>query len=116
MAAPNSLEETRQKLLAQPQRLSGLVEYQEGAIVSRMLLRSGSGNVTLFAFATGQSLAEHTTPYDALVYVLDGEAEITISGRPIRAKAGEVLIMPANEPHAVAAPVPFKMLLTMIRS
>ena len=94
----------------------GMVDYQEGSIVSRTLLDKKTGSVTLFAFDKGQRLSEHTAPFDAMVYVLEGEAEITISGRPYRLKEGEMIIMPANEPHAVNAPKKFKMLLVMIKS
>lgn len=93
-----------------------LVDYQEGAIVSRVLLRAPTGSVTLFAFDAGQELSEHTTPFDALVHVVDGEADIVISGRDHRVTNGEMIIMPANDPHAVKAPARFKMLLTMIRA
>lgn len=91
-----------------------LVGYQAGAIVSRQLLKSEGGNVTLFAFDQGQELSEHTTPYDALVQVLDGAAEIRISGVDHHLAAGEAIIMPANEPHALKASSAFMMLLTMI--
>jgi quercetin dioxygenase-like cupin family protein len=97
-------------------RLADLVAYQEGAVVSRQALKEPAGNVTLFAFDAGQGLSEHTTPFDALVAVLDGEAEITISGRAYNVRAGEAILMPANEPHAVKAAQRFKMSLTMIRS
>jgi len=96
--------------------LKDLVAYQEGAIVSRTLLDRKAGTITVFAFDQGQGLSEHTTPYDAWLYVFDGEAEITISGTPYRLQAGESIVLPANEPHAVHAPTPFKMLLVMIRS
>lgn len=96
--------------------MSTLVEYQRGAIVSRVILKAESGNVTLFAFDQGQELSEHTTPFDALVHVLDGQAEIRISGRSYQLQAGQMILMPANEPHAVKAPEHFKMLLTMIRA
>lgn len=97
-------------------QLADMVSYQEGAVVSRTLINQKMGTVTLFAFDAGQELSEHTTPYDALVQVLDGEARITIAGRPFDLKTGEMIIMPANQPHAVSAPTKFKMLLTMIRS
>jgi quercetin dioxygenase-like cupin family protein len=84
--------------------------------VSRILLKKETGNVTLFAFDQGESLSEHTTPYDAMVQVIDGEAEITISGAPHRVRAGEMVIMPGGEPHALEAVERFKMILTMIRS
>ena len=98
------------------QNLANLLNYQEGSVVSRVLLKSKGGNVTLFAFDTGEGLSEHTTPYDALVVLVDGEADITISGETFRVKAGETITMPANHPHALKAVSPFKMLLTMIRS
>ncbi len=100
----------------QVQDLTALVDYQEGAVVSREIIKQPTGSVTLFAFDTGQGLSEHTAPYDALVHVLEGEAEITISGERYRVLAGEMLIMPAHDPHALDARVPFKMLLVMIRS
>jgi quercetin dioxygenase-like cupin family protein len=96
--------------------LAGLASYQEGAVVSRQIVKAESGNVTLFAFDSGQELSEHTTPFDALVQVLDGEVEIRISGRPFQLKAGHMIVMPAHEPHAVRAVTRFKMLLTMIRA
>jgi len=94
----------------------GLAEYQEGAVVSRTLLKRGGGTVTLFAFDVGQSLSEHTAPFDAIAHVLEGEALITIAGTPVAVAAGEMVLMPANQAHAVAASKRFKMLLTMIRS
>lgn len=97
-------------------KLTDLVEYQEGAVVSREIVRKTTGTVTLFAFDEGQGLSEHTTPFDALVYIVDGEAEITISGKAHHLKAGEMIIMPANEPHALKAVKRYKMLLVMIRS
>jgi quercetin dioxygenase-like cupin family protein len=94
----------------------GLVEYQTGAVVSRLVIKAEGGNVTLFAFDEGQELSEHTAPYDALVHVLEGETEIKISGKPYLLKAGDGIIMPANEPHALKAVKKFKMLLTMIHA
>jgi len=94
----------------------GLAAYQEGAVVSRTLLKRGGGTVTLFAFDQGQSLSEHTAPFDAIAQVLEGEAHITIAGAPLTVRAGEMVLMPANRPHAVNAASRFKMLLTMIRS
>lgn len=96
--------------------MAELVSYQDGSIVSRTIIDKKTGTVTLFAFAEGQGLSEHTAPFDALVYLLDGEAEVTISGKPLCLKAGEMVIMPANEPHALRALQKFKMLLIMIRS
>ena len=96
--------------------MNGMIEYQEGSIVSRVILKSEAGNVTLFAFDKGQELSEHSAPYDALVQVLDGEVEIRISGKPFMVKSGEGIIMPANDPHAVLAVEKFKMLLTMVKA
>jgi quercetin dioxygenase-like cupin family protein len=101
---------------AAPSVTLDLVAYQEGAIVSRTLLKRPGGTITLFAFAAGQGLSEHTTPFDAVAAILDGEAEITIAGRPLEVAAGETVLMPANEPHALTARKRFKMLLTMIRA
>ena len=92
-----------------------LVNYQAGSVVSRVIVKQKTGNVTLFAFDAGQELSEHTAPFDALVNVVDGEAEITISGTPMRVHAGEMVLMPANQPHALKAIRRFKMMLTMIR-
>jgi quercetin dioxygenase-like cupin family protein len=97
-------------------RASELVSYQEGAVVSREIVKKPTGSVTIFAFDEGQGLSEHTTPFDALVQVLEGEAEITISGQPRRLQGGEMILMPANQPHALNALKRFKMVLTMIRS
>ena len=96
-------------------RMAELVNYQDGSVVSRQITRAEAGNVTLFAFDRDQELSEHTAPFDALVHVLDGEVEIKISGRPFHLKAGEAIVMPADEPHAVKALTRLKMLLTMIR-
>lgn len=95
--------------------LTEMVSYQPGSVVSRQITKAEAGNVTLFAFDEGQELSEHTAPFDALVHVVEGEAEILISGKSFRLKRGDVIIMPANEPHAVKAIGQFKMLLTMIR-
>jgi len=100
----------------QVQNMGDLADYQNGSIVSRTIVDKNTGTVTFFAFDQGQGLSEHTAPYDALVHLLDGEAEITISGKPIHLRAGEMVIMPANEPHALKALKRFKMILTMIRS
>lgn len=110
--------------MANPSEMSGaapvapltVADYQEGAIVSRTLLKRGGGTVTLFAFDQGQSLSEHTTPLDAIAHVLEGEALVTIAGSPIAVRSGEMVLMPANQPHAVYATSRFKMLLSMIRS
>ena len=95
---------------------SGLVEYQQGSVVSRTILKSSTGSITLFAFDAGQELSEHTVPHDALIHLLDGEAEIRISGAPHRVEQGEMIVLPANQSHAVRALGRFKMLLTMLRS
>jgi quercetin dioxygenase-like cupin family protein len=97
-------------------RVGDLVNYQEGAVVSRTLVKHQTGTVTAFAFAAGQGLSEHTAAYDALVQMIEGLAEITVAGKPSRVEAGEAILLPANQPHAVTAITPFKMLLTMIRS
>jgi len=97
-------------------RLAELVSYQDGAVVSRQITKAASGHVTVFAFDAGQGLSEHTTPFDALLQVLEGEADITISGQVHRVGSGDAIVMPANEPHAVRASQRFKMLLTMIRA
>ena len=97
-------------------RLIDLVDYQEGAVVSRTIVDRECGTVTLFAFGEGQGLSEHTAPFDALVYVLDGEVQVTISGNVLHVKEGEMVIMPANQPHALRATSRFKMLLVMIKS
>ena len=96
--------------------LSGMIEYHTGSIVSRTIIDKPAGTLTLFAFDKGQGLSEHTAPFDAMVYILDGEAEVKISGKPLRLKQGEMVIMPANEPHALRATARFKMMLTMIKS
>lgn len=95
--------------------LAGLVEYGEGAVVSRTLIQAAVGTVTVFSFDEGQGLSEHSTPFDALVQILDGKAEITIGGEMVPVSAGESLLMPADIPHALHAPERYKMLLTMIR-
>ena len=104
------------RLEAQVAGLAELVDYQDGSVVSREIISKKTGTVTLFAFDQGQGLSEHTAPFDALVHVFDGEAEISISGRPLRLKQGEMVIMPANQPHALKAVKKFKMMLTMIRA
>ena len=98
------------------QNLKELVGYQEGSIVSREIIHKSTGTVTLFAFSKGQGLSEHTAPFDALVYIVDGEADIAISGRVNHLKEGEMIIMPGNKPHALSSQHDFKMLLVMIKS
>ena len=101
---------------AQVGQVTELVTYQDGAIVSREIVKKPAGTVTVFAFDEGQGLSEHTAPFDALVQVLEGEAEITISGKPHRLQGGGLILMPANQPHALKAIKRLKMILTMIRS
>lgn len=96
--------------------LAEMVSYQDAAVVSRQITKADAGNVTLFAFDKEQGLSEHTAPFDALVHVLEGEARVNISGNPFDLKAGDAIVMPANEPHALFAVERFKMLLTMIRA
>jgi len=96
--------------------LLDLVDYQDGSIVSKEIIKKDKGTVTLFAFDKGQGLSEHTAAFDALAYIFDGKAEVIISGHPFSLKAGEIIIMPANKPHALKAIERFKMLLVMIRS
>jgi quercetin dioxygenase-like cupin family protein len=105
-----------EELLTKPAQLASLIEYQPGAVVSKTIIKKSTGTVTLFAFDEGQGLSEHTAPFDALVQILDGEADVTISGNPFHLIEGESLILPANKPHALTAREKFKMLLTMIRS
>jgi quercetin dioxygenase-like cupin family protein len=95
---------------------AALVNYQDGSVVSREIVKKPAGTVTVFAFDEGQGLSEHTAPFDALVQVLEGEAEITIAGKPHRMQGGEMILMPANQPHALKALKRYKMILTMIRS
>lgn len=113
---PSRERKSVEKLTAQAVRLVDLIDYQEESVVSRTIIDKKAGTVTLFAFDKGQGLSEHTAPYDALVHVLDGEAEIIISGKTLSLKESEMVIMPANQPHALRAVEKFKMILTMIRS
>jgi quercetin dioxygenase-like cupin family protein len=108
-------EKKKELLPVAPSDLVGLVDYAPAAIVSRTVAETKGGSVTLFAFAEGQGLSEHSAPFDALVNVLDGEGEFTVGGKPYRLRAGQILRMPANIPHAVRAPQPFKMMLIMLR-
>ncbi|MFZ1038408.1 MAG: cupin domain-containing protein [Candidatus Bathyarchaeia archaeon] len=109
-------QKAAKKLYSEATRLTGLIDYQEAAVVSRTLIDKKAGTVTLFAFDEKQGLSEHKAPFDAMVCVLDGEAEIIISSKSNRLKEGDMIIMPANEPHALKAVTRFKMVLTMIRS
>lgn len=101
---------------AQAVGLANLVDYAPGSVVSRTIADPESGTLTVFAFDAGEGLSEHSAPYDAYVQVLDGEAELTIGGKPVKVGAGEIALMPANVPHAVNASAPFKMLLMMLRA
>ena len=105
-----------QTVNAEVRPLGELLEYQDGSIVSRVLLKNKGGTVTLFAFDQGEGLSEHTAPFEALVFVIDGEAGVEIAGRPYSVRTGETITLPANIPHAVKAATRFKMLLTMIRA
>ena len=119
---PNFRTNTKEEQMADVNNLVGtvlnmkdMVSYQPGAVVSRTVIDKDAGTVTLFAFDTGQGLSEHTAPFDALVQIIDGAADITIAGEVHTVKAGEMIIMPANKPHALKANPRFKMLLVMIR-
>lgn len=103
-------------LLAQAVALGQLIDYQPAAVVSRTLIKRPTGTVTLFAFDQAQELSEHTSPFDAMVYVLEGELDLTIAGTPFHLAGGQMIIMPAHQPHGLKAPRPCKMLLVMIRS
>jgi quercetin dioxygenase-like cupin family protein len=105
-----------ENLVGKVANLVNLVDYQVGSVVSRTIIDKPAGTLTLFAFDAGQGLSEHTAPFDALVYLLDGRAEVTISGKPLQLKQGEMVIMPANLPHALKALRRFKMLLVMIKA
>ena len=99
----------------QVKNLSDLVKYQENAVISSEIIKKDAGTVTVFAFDKGQGLSEHTAPFDALVNIIDGRAEVSISGKPFTVKEGEMIIMPANKPHSLKAMEKFKMLLVMIK-
>lgn len=102
--------------VAEAVRLVDLVNYQEGSVVSRTIVKRATGTVTLFAFDDGQGLSEHTAAFDAVAYLLEGEAEITVSGKLLWTTASEAVLLPANQPHSLKALSKFKMMLTMIRS
>jgi quercetin dioxygenase-like cupin family protein len=104
-----------ENLLGENIRLAELLDYQDGSVVSRTIIKNPAGTVTLFAFDRGEGLSEHTAPFDAMVHILDGAAKITVSGKPYDLKAGDVIVMPRNEPHALHASERFKMLLAMIK-
>ena len=110
------MQEKKEKTETKASNLQELIDYQEDSVVSHTLIDKKTGTVTLFAFDKNQGLSEHTAPYDAMVYVLEGEVAVTISGNPVTLKQGEMTIMPANQPHALSAKTRFKMLLTMIKS
>jgi quercetin dioxygenase-like cupin family protein len=112
MKAEEQIETTSAKV----ESLGELLEYQDSSIVSRVLLKNKGGTVTLFAFDMGEGLSEHTAPFEALIFVIDGEAEVEIAGRAYTVRTGETITLPANIPHAVKAATRFKMLLTMIRA
>jgi len=110
------IEKENDRVTPEVQKLTDLVGYQDGSVVSREIIRKSTGTVTLFAFDKGQGLSEHTAPFDALVQVVDGEVEVTISGKPYRLGQGDFVILPAGETHALKALSRFKMLLVMVRS
>jgi quercetin dioxygenase-like cupin family protein len=112
----NKKQEKTASVIAEASNLSDLITYQEGSVVSRTLIDKTAGSATLFAFDENQALSEHTAPYDALVYVIVGQANFTIAGKQVKLKQGEITIMPANKPHALVAITKFKMLLVMIKS
>lgn len=119
MARPAVEDETKNRSeipAANTVELGNIVSYQAGAVVSRAIVSRKTGTITLFAFDAGQGLSEHTAPFDALVHVLEGKAEIVIDGEPFQLSGGEAILLPANRPHAVRATSRFKMLLVMIRS
>jgi len=99
----------------QVKNLSDLVKYQENTVVSSEIIKKDTGIITVFAFDKGQGLSEHSAPFDALVNIIDGQAEVTISGQMFTVKEGEMIIMPANKPHSIKAVEKFKMLLVMIK-
>ncbi len=108
--------EKQDDLRAKILEIQKLIDYQSGSVVSRQVIKKDIGNVTLFAFDEGEGLSEHTAPFDALVYVYDGEAEVIISGETFNVGSGQMIIMPADKPHALRAKKRFKMMLVMIRS
>ena len=113
---PQNKEQPQNVKSAEVMKLADIVSYQEGAVVSRELVSKNTGTVTVFAFDAGQGLSEHTAPFDALVYLIDGEAEVTIAGKPLHLTTGDMVVMPAKGPHALKAVTRFKMVLTMIRA
>jgi len=108
-------EDTTTRSEPKQEKLTEMIAYQEGSVVSRTLIKKKTGTLTLFAFAEGEGLSEHTSPYEALVHIIDGDAVVTISGKEYRLESGEVIFLPAGEPHGLRAEKPFKMMLSMIR-
>lgn len=104
------------KIISEKCSLAGLIDYHSDSVVSRVLMKKDNGSVTIFAFDEGEGLSEHTTPYEAMVYIIEGEAEIIISSKSHIVKTGEMIIMPANQPHALKAITKYKMMLVMIKS
>jgi len=113
MSIPQSF--IAENLIAQPTLIEDAISYQDGSVVSREIIKTSGATITLFAFDEGQGLSEHETPFNALVQIMDGEAEIIIDGKTHQVKAGEIIIMPADHPHALKAIKKFKMILTMAR-
>lgn len=107
--------ENTSSIISKVVELKNIINYQEDSIVSKEIIKKETGNMTLFAFDQGQGLSEHTAPFDALVNIIDGWTEVTISGKPFIVKEGEIIIMPANEPHSLKAVEKFKMLLVLIK-
>ena len=105
-----------ENVAGQAEKLMNLVNYQNDSVVSKEIIKKNTGTVTLFAFDKGQGLSEHTAPFDALVYIIDGEAEVILSGKSFYPKNGDIIIMPANKPHSLKAIERFKMMLVMIKS
>ncbi len=103
-------------IIGEVQSLEGLIDYQEASIVSKEIIKNDKGTVTLFAFDKGQGLSEHTAPFDALVHVFDGKAEVIISGKSFYLQSGDLIIMPADKPHALKAIERFKMILVMVKA
>ena len=112
---PTKNARSAENLMSKVLPMAGLVEIQPGAVVSRTVVSKKAGTVTLFAFDKGQGLSTHSAPYDALVWILAGAAKITIDGKTLRAQTGDMVLMPANQPHALHAAQPFKMALVMIK-
>lgn len=112
----NNNHQPNEKILAKVEKLENLVDYQDNSIVSRVIISKDTGTVTLFAFDSGQELSEHSAPFDALMYLLDGEAQITISGKVRHLIGGDMIIMPANQPHALKSLKKTKIILVMIKS